>query len=314
MTAQIVGPPRFSRIVVVFEPNPEKVALYLCRQLCAELAVRMPEIAVDQLPTSHAGHGRELARAAARQSLPSPSGGERSGGLPLLIVSVSGDSGFNDVVNGVMDVPNSTAICTVLAAGNANDHRRSVASMSVVDAIVAGSIRHMDLLKLTVRVGSRPPKERYVHSYVGFGLTAAMARGIENSGKGRVRELFGVVITLPGLRSFEIVRPDGARASFDSLVLANVNRMAKYGTVSDSRIPSDGRFEVIFLPHTTRWALAMMTLRAVTVGLGHQKSVSRYEFSTEVPLPGQFDGEIFDVPSGASVVVESAHHALRTLG
>ncbi|WP_207345073.1 diacylglycerol kinase family protein [Arthrobacter sp. E3] len=314
MTAQIVGPLRFSRIVVVFEPNPAKIALYLSRQLCAELAKRMPEIPVNQLPTSHAGHGRELARAAAQQSLASPSGGQVVGELPVLIVSVSGDGGFNDVVNGAMDVPNSTAICIVLAAGNANDHRRSVASMSVVDAIVAGPIRHMDQLQLTVRDGAGPPMERYVHSYVGFGLTAAMARGIENSGKGRVRELFGVVVTLPRLQSFEIVRPDGARGWFDSLVLANVNEMAKYGTVSDSRIPSDGKFEVIFLPHTTRWALAMMTLRAVTVGLGRQLSVSRYEFSTEVPLPGQFDGEIFDVPSGASVVVESAHRAIRTLG
>ncbi|MET4001498.1 diacylglycerol kinase (ATP) [Arthrobacter sp. UYCu511] len=239
---------------MIFEPNPEKVAPYLSRQLCTELAVRMPEILIEQLPTSHAGHGRELARAAAQQSLASCSGGEGSGGLPLLIVSVSGDGGFNDVVNGVMDVPNSTTICAVLAAGNANDHRRSIATMTVVDAIVAGPIRQMDLLKLTVRDNGGLTKERFVHSYVGFGLTAAMARGIENSGKGRVPELFGVVLTLPRLRSFEIVRPDGARARFDSLVLANVNGMAKYGTVSDSRIPADGQFEVISLPHTTRGA------------------------------------------------------------
>lgn len=70
--------------------------------------------------------------------------------MPVLIVSISGDGGFNDVVNGVMDVPESTAVCTVLGAGNANDHRRSVATMSVVDAIVAGPIRRMDLLKLVV--------------------------------------------------------------------------------------------------------------------------------------------------------------------
>lgn len=162
----------------------------------------------------------------------------------------------------------------MLAAGNANDHRRSVATMSVVDAIVAGPIRRMDLLKLVVCDGIRPPWERYVHSYVGFGLSASMARGIETSGKGRLRELMGVARTLPGLRSFQIERPAGARARFDSLILANVHRMAKYGTVSDSKIPSDGKFEVVYLPHSTRWVLARMTLRAVTVGLGRQTSVA----------------------------------------
>ncbi|MDJ0313596.1 hypothetical protein [Arthrobacter sp. H35-D1] len=92
--------------------------------------------------------------------------------------------------------------------------------------------------------------------------------------------------TLPGLQSSEIEQPDGARARFDTLILANIHRMAEYGTVSDSRIPADGKLEVVYLPHSTRWALALMTLRAVTVGLGRQMSVARYEFGTEVPSAG----------------------------
>ena len=151
MTWQMVGKARFSRIVVVFEPHPEKTALQLCRRLCAEWAVRIPQIPVRLLPTTQAGHGRELARTAAQWSAPSRSGGECPLGLPVLIVSGSGDGGFNDVVNGIMDVPSSIAVCTVLAA--ANDQRRSVASVSVVDAIDTGPIRRMDLLKLVARDG-----------------------------------------------------------------------------------------------------------------------------------------------------------------
>lgn len=101
-----------------------------------------------------------------------------------------------------------------------------------------------------------------------------------------MRELMGVARTLPGLQSSEIEQPDGARARFDTLILANIHRMAEYGTVSDSRIPADGKFEVVYLPHSTRWALALMTLRAGTVGLGRQMSVARYEFGTEVPSAG----------------------------
>lgn len=38
--------------------------------------------------------------------------------------------------------------------------------------------------------------------------------------------------------------------------------------------------------------MALMTLRAVTVGLGGQPSVSRYAFSTTDSIPVQTDGEV----------------------
>ena len=166
MTGQEPGKGRFSRIAVVFDPDPQKVALYLLRRLSPELAARMPDVSLDLLPTNHAGHGQELAR-------------------------------------------------TVV--------QRSIAT-----------------------------------------------RGVETSGKGRVRELLGVARTLPGLRWFGIERPDGAHACFDSLVLAHVHRMAKYGTVSDARVHADGKFEVNYLAHTTCKALALMTLRAVAVESAHR--------------------------------------------
>ncbi|MBM6622285.1 diacylglycerol kinase [Micrococcaceae bacterium RIT802] len=299
--------PRYSRIFLVFNPDPEKKAPHLARLLRDEIAERLPGVPVELSPTDHAGHGRELARLAA-------AGAEGDGGPSVLIVSVSGDGGYNDVVNGVMDVPGSTAVCAVLPAGNANDHRRSVESLPVIDAIAAGGVRRMDLLRLCIGAPGDSTNIRYAHSYIGFGLTAEMGRGIERAGKGGVRELLGVVRTLPRLRPFEIERADGARARFDSLILANVARMAKYGTVSDAVVPSDGRFEVIALPHSSRWALALMTLRAVTIGLGPQDSVERYAFTTTSPLPVQLDGELLKIPAGASIVVESAHRAIRVIG
>lgn len=301
---------RFSRIVLVFNPDPGKTAPYLARLLRDDIADRLPGIPVEFSPTDHAGHGRELARLAATRS-------SRDGRPPVLIVSISGDGGYNDVVNGVMDVPGSTAVCAVLPAGNANDHRRSVESLPVIDAIAAGGIRRMDLLRLAItstRGAHTRQDVRHAHSYIGFGLTAEMGRGIERAGKGGVRELLGVARTLPRLRPFEIERADGARAQFDSLILANVTGMAKYGTVSDALVPSDGRFEVIALPHSSRWALALMTLRAVTIGLGPQDSVERYAFTTHSPLPVQLDGELLEVPAGSHVAVESAHRAVRVIG
>ena len=65
-------------------------------------------------PTERAGHARDLARDAAQAGHP-------------LIVSVSGDGGDNEVVDGVMKAGNDNAVCAAKAAGNANDHRRTTA-------------------------------------------------------------------------------------------------------------------------------------------------------------------------------------------
>jgi diacylglycerol kinase (ATP) len=67
------------------------------------------------------------------------------------------------------------------------------------------------------------------------------------------------------LKPFELVRADGATAVFDSLNLANISRMAKYGTVSEMKGPDDCLFEVVTLLHAGRWKMALMTLRAVTL-------------------------------------------------
>jgi diacylglycerol kinase (ATP) len=40
-----------------------------------------------------------------------------------LIVAVSGDGVYNEVVNGIMDVEGGSALSAVAAGGNANDHR-----------------------------------------------------------------------------------------------------------------------------------------------------------------------------------------------
>jgi diacylglycerol kinase family enzyme len=264
-----------------------------------ELAADLPGLPVALLPTEYAGHARTLARTEAGRGAP-------------LILSVSGDGGYNEVVNGVMDVPGSKAVCTVIPAGNANDHFRSLPARTLPAALRTGGVRHMDLLRVAFRSGSRE-QVQYAHSYVGFGLTPLMAIGIENGGKGKVLELISVARTLRRLKPFELVRDDGATAKFDSLILANISRMAKYGTVSESRYPDDGRFEVVTLPHAGLMKMALMTLRAVTLGLGHQPSVTSYAFATRNAVPCQIDGEVVHIQAGTHVRVESAMGALATI-
>jgi diacylglycerol kinase family enzyme len=289
----------FDRIVIVFNPQSTGNAARSAEELRAELAERLPDVPLELSPTQHAGHARDLARKAAGTGMP-------------LIVSVSGDGGYNEVVNGVMDAGNERAVCAVRAAGNANDHRRVTRERPLADAIMAGGVRRIDLLRLTV--GSGPgARVRYAHSYIGVGLTPVIAVDLEKGGKGSWREIVSVLRGFSRFRPFPIRLEDGRRRRIDSLVFANISQMAKYATLSETGRPDDGRFEVITLPHTAKWRILGVALRAATTGLGPQPSATHYGFTTLKPTPLQLDGEVLAVDAGTVVCVEVAPRALATI-
>jgi hypothetical protein len=151
-----------------------------------------------------------------------------------------------------MQAGNEHAVCAVKAAGNANDHRRTTAERPLVDAVVAGKIRRIDLLRLTIGDGN-DARTRYAHSYIGMGLTPVVAIDLEKGGKGSFKEIVSVVRTFAKFRPFTIQLEGGGRRRFDSLLFANIAEMAKYATLSESGRPDDGRFEVITLPRTAKW-------------------------------------------------------------
>ncbi|NMI00402.1 diacylglycerol kinase family protein [Pseudonocardia acidicola] len=288
----------FDSVVIVFNPNSTGDAERLANQLGTALSRRRPELPVELRPTERAGHAREIAREVA------------SSGRPL-IVSVSGDGGYNEVVDGVMQAPGARAVCAVLAAGNANDHRRVTRERPLADSILAGEVRRMDLLRLTVGDGPGAVT-RYAHSYIGLGITPVVALELEKGGKGSFREIVTTIRAFARFRPFEIEVADGPR-SFDSLVFANIAEMAKYATLSAGGRPDDGRFEVVLLPHTAKWRVLGTALKAAFRGLGRQPSVGDYRFRTIKPMPLQIDGEVMELDAGSPVTVDIAAGALETV-
>jgi diacylglycerol kinase (ATP) len=286
----------FDRAVLIFNPHSTGDAKGKASELRDELSKAMPQLPVELAATQYAGHARDLATKAARRGRP-------------LLVSVSGDGGYNEVVNGVMASGSQEAVCAVLAAGNANDHRRTTREQPLAEAIVTGHVTRIDLLKLTVDGATR-----YAHSYIGLGLTPVVAVDLEKGGKGSLREMVTTVRAFARFRPFEIVRPDGTRERFDSIVFANINQMAKVATLSeeDGR-PDDGAFEVITMRHTAKWRILATALRAASRGLGPQPSVRHYDFTSVKPMPLQIDGEVMDLAAGAEVRVEIAARALATI-
>jgi diacylglycerol kinase family enzyme len=289
----------FDRIVIIFNPRSTGNAPRSAEELRDELAKRLPTVPLDLSPTHHAGHARDLARKAA-------------GTGSSLIVSVSGDGGYNEVVNGVMDAGNDDAVCAVRAAGNANDHRRTTRERPLADAIVAGDVRRIDLLRLTVGTGSAA-QVRYAHSYIGVGLTPVVAVDLEKGGKGSWREIVSVVRGFSRFRPFPIRLENGRRRSIDSLVFANIAEMAKYATLSDNGAPDDGRFEVITQRQTGKIRVLATAIRAAIRGLGPQPSATHYAFTTLAPMPLQLDGELMELEADTLVAVDIAPRALPTI-
>jgi diacylglycerol kinase family enzyme len=286
-------------VVLIFNPHSTGDAPALAEELRAELAERLPDLPVRLEPTQYAGHARVLAGEAAATGRP-------------LVVSVSGDGGYNEVVDGVVKAGNEHAVCAVKAAGNANDHRRVTRERPLVDAIVAGEVRRIDLLRLTVGEGT-DASVQYAHSYIGMGLTPVVAIDLEKGGKGSFREILSVVRTFAAFRPFTIRLEDGRRRSFDSLLFANIAEMAKYAVLSDDGRPDDGKFEVITLPHTAKWRVLATAVRAAVRGLGPQPTAEHYAFTTVKPIPLQVDGELLALEPGTPVRVDIAPAALATV-
>ncbi|MDQ0028452.1 diacylglycerol/lipid kinase family protein [Arthrobacter bambusae] len=294
----------FESIVIIFNPNSTGDARRLAEELHAELEDLLSyPVDIRLQPTAHAGHAVELARDAV------------SGGGDVLVVSASGDGGYNEVVNGVMQGGNPRAVCAVLGAGNANDHRRSTGSQPLGEAIAEGIVRNIDLLRVHTGEAADSSAE-YAHSYVGFGLTPVVAIDLEKGGKGALKEMVSVVRAFSKFEPFEIRQADGSHRSLDSLVLANIPEMAKYATLSDADDSNlcDGKFEVIVFSHMPKWRVLLMALQAATKGLGDQPSVSSYSFTTVKPLPYQIDGEVKSVDANMPVRIECVPAALATLG
>jgi diacylglycerol kinase (ATP) len=277
----------YDAVEIVYNPNSTGNATERAQELADELTERAPDLPVTLRPTERAGHGREIARDAARSGRP-------------LVVSVSGDGGYNDVVNGLMQADTDEVFAAVLAAGNANDHRRVTKERPLADAIIDGETSRLDLLRMSVDDGREP---RYAHSYIGLGITPVVALELEKGGKGSFREVLSTIRSFRHFRPFEI-DTDSGRVRFDSVIFANIQEMAKFAVLSEEGSTDDGRFEVVILRHTAKWRVLFTAAKAALRGLGPQPTAREYRFRTLDPMPAQVDGEVTEFERGVAVAVE----------
>ena len=291
----------YDSISIIYNPNSTGDSADNAKQLKSQLTKLFPKLDVKLHKTKHAGHAETLAFKLSSVS------------KNPLIISSSGDGGYNEVINGAMDAQKQGAnpICAVLASGNANDHSRTLQADTLLAAIKDNRIKHIDLLKISIK-GEQKTNDRYAHSYIGLGLTPVVAVELNKTKLNAVKELGIVLRTFYRYRPFKITH-NGKVLKLDSIVFANIGEMAKVLTLSKHSKPDDGKFEVIPFQHEHKLRLLQRLLTATVSGLNTSKQASAYTFTTLKNMPAQLDGEVIKIKKNSVVTITSEHKLLKTI-
>lgn len=291
---------KYPAIVIIYNPNSTGPSQDMAKELKAQLRRLYPDTTLKLAPTKHAGHAEKLANQAAREY------------KKPLIISVSGDGGYNEVVNGAMkaSAKGINPICAVLPAGNANDHSRTVQQRPLIELIKAGEVHRFDLLKATISEGSHT-YTRYAHSYIGLGITPVVAVELNKTTLNAVKEIWIVLKTFYKFRPFKL-RINGNVIKLDSVIFANIRQMAKILTLAETAKIDDGRFEVITLPHANRSVLIRLFTKAAFKGL-KPKKYRNYKFTVIKKMPAQFDGEVIYLQAGSNIAITADRQVMKSI-
>lgn len=291
----------YSSIDIIFNPNSTGPSRRYAEKLKAELLEFDPKLTIHLHATKYAGHAQELAYLAAR-STKSP-----------LIISSSGDGGYNEVINGAMkaQLEGARPVCAVLAAGNANDHSRTLTKQPLIELIKHKKEKKIDLLKLTIRT-STTTQIYYAHSYIGFGLTPIVATELNKTNLNAFNELWIVLKTFYKYRPFKIKH--GFKVmTLDSIIFANIGEMAKVLTMSKSSKPDDGLFEVVPFLHAHKIRLLRKLAKATLSSLQPSRQYKNYTFKVLKKMPAQLDGEVKVIPDKTDIRISCERKMLTTL-
>lgn len=275
------------QIYVIYNPISTGNGKALAIEFKKQLRAYNPKITVEIVNTEFAGHAIELAR--------------ELSGPDTVIISSSGDGGFNEVVNGVLDSDYPRAIVGVLPGGNANDHYEMLSKGNLIDRLVNKQVTPHDILKM-----SWNNQHRYAHSYIGVGLTADIGEEITATKVNPVNEK---LIVLKGLfsRSPLTISVNGRTHYIDSLIFAVITRMSKY--INTGTRP-EGEFTVIRTRHRSLLTLLKTLLKRVIIQPTEDQTASSYRFTALKSATVQCDGETVNIPAQTEVLVECLPKAL----
>lgn len=285
----------FDRIAIIANPASTRNGYHKARVLEKKLhrVARSTPINVELIPTQYARHAQDLVYS------------DCLGFKRPLVISVSGDGGFHEVVEGVMRLKSEAKIdATVglLKAGNANDHFHSVVKMSadqLIECALKGHATRIDLLEF--RISSRGEERTiFTPSYAGFGLTAEAADQLSLRHYGPVAQYF----LLPQ-HTFKRHRPirivaGGEERLLSSLSFHNIDRMAKQLKFPQVQ-PDNGKMAMLAIGDIGKLRIIKLALHGATKGFKNLPETSAFSFQVLDDTLAQFDGEVYPIEAGSYI-------------
>lgn len=251
------------------------------------------------VPTESAGHAEHIAYDIAKNM------------KPVVIIASSGDGGYHEVLNGVMRAGNKGVVVGTIPSGNANDHHRNAYTQPVHKSINNKQYKKIDVLHITSVLGKKTNLDKYAHSYAGLGVSSAVAIAINEGAKTNFKEKVAAVKTFLTFKPFRIVM-DGKYMQLDSMIISNIPEMAKNLRLADNISISDGRFGLSLHHHVSRLNLARYFARTRFAGTRSDNTETKITFTVMRSTDIQMDGEVYKLPAGSDVTVESLPGAITT--
>lgn len=288
---------KFHTAIIIFNPNSTGDSEKNARSFAKQLAAKDKAIAIKIIATKYAGHAEEIAEKYAESK-------------DTILISSSGDGGYNEVVNGV--IANKGA-CTVavLPSGNANDHHRAVAPDDMVGSIVKGKTRMIEAIKVESTV-DRKPWVRYAHSYVGFGITPKIGKVLTEVRPNVFTEKWHVLKHAFSFRHV-VIESDGSVDKYHSLIASTIDRMSKVIKLDETANFDDGLMEIYESKYLSPFTTLKELLSAGVKGVPRSTRTHELSMSTTKSLLVQLDGEVFTLDGKSKVTLTCEKDSLKTI-
>lgn len=287
---------RFDQIVLIYNPQSTNGAKQKAEDFYAELLEH--HFSADIIPTKEQGHAEKIAyEYTSRYHHP-------------LIISVSGDGGYNEVINGALRAKQENKnmpVVAIIAAGNANDHKRTTRDQPLIDLIKSGKTKPLDILSIKAKSMSR-----FAHSYIGIGITPAVAKELNKHNLNPFNEPFVVLKSLYKFKPFQLCEERVAK-KYNSIIFANTTGMAKVLKIRNHGGVHDGYFDILTIPASGKISLVFSLLTSFFKAPKPAKRTKKYTFFTTSDIDVQLDGEVATVAKGNKTTIELLPGALESL-
>ncbi len=288
---------KFHTVVIIYNPNSTGPSKHNAESLKEDLLERGFDGDIQLVGTKFAGHAEEItAQHASNES--------------TLILSSSGDGGYNEVVNGYIQ-SGAAATIAVLPSGNANDHAVTVGTDDFISSILTGNMRRIDCISVESTVEGKPWK-RYAHSYAGFGMTPSVGKLLTYKRPGVLLEKWYVLKHVLSFHHVTLII-DGRRRKFTNLIAAIIPKMSKVVKLDEDASVTDGNMEIYITKYVSRLKVILTLIGIGLSGVASESRTKSYTVRTVRPILIQLDGEVTRIDADADITMRCESDRIQTL-